>query len=114
MQDYARLLLSAINRYDPENAESINRLRDLVCWISDQKEIKKDPAISELLYIASQKMRVFGYNKLNEFTNDPSSDGSLIDEIGGQAIQNLYQSNSDKDITLDMSQKEVIDYFQSL
>ena len=63
MQDYAKLLLTAINRYDPDNVETIDRLRDLVCWISDQEEAKNDPVIAELLYIASQKMRVFGYNK---------------------------------------------------
>ena len=31
MQDYAKKLLSAINQYDPDNSESVNRLRDLVC-----------------------------------------------------------------------------------
>ena len=67
MQDYARHLLAAINRYDPDNEETVNHLRDLVCWISDHDEIKNDSVIAELLYIASQKMRVFGYNKLNGF-----------------------------------------------
>ena len=114
MQDYAKLLLTAINQYDPLEAETIDRLRDLVCWVSDKDELKKDPTIKELLYIASQKMRVFGYNKLNGFASDPSSDVSLMGDIGSHAIQSLYQSNSDKDITLDKTQKEVIDYFQSL
>lgn len=114
MQDYAKHLLSAINQYDPSTAETAERLRDLVCWISDQGELKKDPTIAELLYIASKKMRVFGYNKLNKFIVDPSPNVSFIDDISSQAIQSLYQSNSDKEITLDKSQKEVIDFYQSL
>ena len=114
MQDYAKLLITAINRYDPNEAETVDRLRDLVCWVSDQDELKDDLTIKELLYIASQKMRVFGYNKLNGFTSDPSSDGNLMRDVGSQAIQKLYQSNSDNDITLDKTQKEVVDYFQSL
>ncbi len=114
MQDYARLLLSAINKYNPDNVETINRLRDLVCWVSDQDDIKKEPTIAQLLYIASQKMRVFGYNKLNGFENNPFLDVSMMDNIGSSAIRNLYQSVSDKQITLDKTQKEVVDYFQSL
>ena len=114
MQDYARHLLAAINRYDPDNEETVDHLRDLVCWISDHDEIKNDSVIAELLYIASQKMRVFGYNKLNGFSNDSFADLSLMSDIGGQAIQNLYQSKSDNTITLDKTQKEVVDFFQSL
>lgn len=62
MQDYAKQLLSAINQYDADNPESVNHLRDLVCWISDNDALKKDKVLAQLLYIASQKMRVFGYN----------------------------------------------------
>ena len=114
MQDYAKLLLTAINQYDANNAASIDRLRDLVCWISDHDELKQDAAIAELLYIASQKMRVFGYNTLNGFTSDPSSNASIMDDIGSEAIQNLYQSNCNKNVTLDKTQKEVVDFYQSL
>lgn len=114
MQDYAKLLLTAINQYDANNAASIDRLRDLVCWISDHDELKQDAATAELLYIASQKMRVFGYNTLNGFTSDPSSNASSMDDIGSEAIQNLYQSNCNKNVTLDKTQKEVVDFYQSL
>ena len=114
MQDYAKLLLTAINQYDPDKAETIDRLRDLVCWISDQDEPKKNPLIAELLYIASQKMRVFGYNKLNGFVSDPGETAGSMTDIGSQAIQNLYHSDIDDSITLDKTQKEVVDLFQSL
>ena len=72
MQDYAKQLLSAINQYDADNPESVNHLRDLVCWISDDDALKKDKMIAQLLYIASQKMRVFGYNMLNGYSEDPN------------------------------------------
>ena len=114
MPDYVRLLLTAINQFDPDNAKTADRLRDLVCWVSDHDEIKSDSTIANLLYIASQKMRVFGYNKLNGFDSDPNSSIGLMDDIGNQAIQNLYHSQIDSSITLDKSQKEVIDLFQSL
>ena len=91
MQDYAKLLINAINKYDPDNSESVNRLRDLVCWISDNNEIKNDKPISELLYIASQKMRVFGYNKLNGFEKDPFAVVGSISNVGNEAIKRLYK-----------------------
>ena len=115
MQDYVNLLLSAINQFNPEKTDTINRLRDIVCWISDNAaELKEDPTIIELLFIASQKMRVFGYNKLNGLTGDSTTISSSIYDLGHHAIQNLYQSNSDHDITLDKTQKEVIELFQHL
>lgn len=112
MQDYVRQLLNAINLFDPSNDQTINRLRDLVCWISDNDELKKDSMIADLLYIASNKMRVFGYNRLNHF--DDSCNVDLISGLGNQAVKNLYKSQADGDIILDKSQKEVIDLFQSL
>lgn len=112
MQDCVSQLLKAINSFDPCNDQTINRLRDLVCWISDNDDYKKDPVIANLLYIASQKMRVFGYNRLNHF--DDNSNVGLITELGNQAINNLYKSQIDSEITLDKSQKEVVDLFQSL
>ena len=63
--DYVNLLLDAINRYDENDVESTNKLRDIVCIVSDNEGLKTDPLIRELLYTASQKMRVFGYNVQN-------------------------------------------------
>lgn len=114
MQDYAKLLIDAINKYDPDNSETVNQLRDLVCWVSDNSEIKIDPTIKELLYIASQKMRVFGYNVLNNFDKAPSVVAGSISDMSNHAIKCLYQSNSDETKTLDKTQKEVVDLFQRL
>lgn len=114
MQDYTGQLLTAINQYDPNDGQSRDHLRDLVCWISDDAELKKDPIIADLLFIASQKMRVFGYNKLNGYTDNPDTSVGMMGSIGDQAINELYRSDTDRNITLDQSQKEVIDLFQQI
>lgn len=62
MKDYINLLSRAINNYNDNDDKSKMELRDLVCIISDDEKQKDDPIVRELLYIASQKMRVFGYN----------------------------------------------------
>ena len=114
MQDYAKLLLSAINNYDPDNQTTVNHLRDLVCWISNDAELKKDRFIAELLYIASQKMRVFGYNFLNGFTEAPSGMVTMLDDMSNQAVRALYHSRVSDHFILDKTQKEVIDLFHSI
>ena len=114
MQDYVNRLLLAINRYDPNDVQTVNHLRDLVCWISDNDSLKKDSIIANLLYIASQKMRVFGYNMLNGFLEEPVPSSSVLDDFGNAAIVNLYRSQVNRVNILDQSQKEVIDTFQSI
>ena len=52
MQDYVNRLLLAINRYDPNDVQTANHLRDLVCWFSDNNSLKTNPIIADLLYIA--------------------------------------------------------------
>lgn len=117
MMDYAKLLLVAINNYNEEDLESKLRLRDLVCIISDNEEQKADPFICELLYIASQKMRVFEYNVQNGFyqkeamVNTTASELSLL---SNEAIRKHYQSKTRPTNILDKSQQEIIDFFQAL
>lgn len=114
MQDYVSLLLNAINNYDSKNQHSIDALRDLVCWISDNEELKKDKVVEELLYTASQKMRVFGYNKLNEFKTEPIPPVGILGAISAPAVTNLYRSKVNSNNILDKTQQEVVDLFQSL
>lgn len=114
MQDYAKQLLLAINKYDPEELKTVNHLRDLVCWISNNEVLKKDNFIANLLYIASQKMRVFGYNMLNGYTDDPNNSRAFMEDVSNQAIVNLYRSKVNEKNILDRTQKEVVDLFQSL
>lgn len=114
MQVYVSQLLTAINNYDPDNLQSINALRDLVCWISDDKVLKKDRVLAELLFIASQKMRVFGYNMLNKYKEEPISPASELSSISSSAVTNLYRSKVYSNNILDKSQQEVVDLFQQL
>lgn len=114
MQDYVSQLLYAINNYNPDDSESVNVLRDLVCWVSDNEMLKNDKVIAELLYIASQKMRVFGYNILNNFTEEPISSTGYLSNISGASITNLYRSKVYSNNILDKSQQEVVDLFQNL
>lgn len=114
MQDCVKDLLSAINQYDSNNKDSINRLRDLVCSVSDNEDLRKDPFIASLLYMASQKMRVFGYNMLNNFSSDPARNDSDLGAIRNSAIKNLYRSKVNPNNILDKSQMEVIDTFQNI
>ena len=56
MQDYVSRLLFAINGYDQNDPDSINHLRDLVCWISDNESLKQDKVIAELLYLVHRSI----------------------------------------------------------
>ena len=114
MQDCVNQLLNAINEYDPGNVESVNRLRDLVCICSDDARLKLDHFVASLLYTASQKMRVFGYNMLNHFNENPSSSSVSMDDVRDDAIKGLYRSKVNANNILDRTQKEVVDMFQSI
>lgn len=69
MLDYVNLLLDAINKYNEDDVDSKNRLRDLVCIISENDSVKSDPLIKELLYTASHKMRILGTMCRMDFIN---------------------------------------------
>ena len=92
-------------------------MRDLVCIISDDENQKRDPLIRELLYVASQKMRVFGYNVQNGFyQNDIVIDQTASDLalLRNQSIIKHYQSKVRANNILDKTQQDVIEFFQSL
>ena len=112
MQDYINRLMKSINNYNPDDEDSINELKNIVCWISDSTKAKEDKLVKELLYIASQKMRVFGYNVMNQLQEEPI-ESEAISEFGKEAITGLYRSNIYPNKILDKSQKEVIDLFQN-
>jgi len=114
MPDYISILLKAINEYNDTDTKSKTTLRDLVCVASEDKEVKKDPVIQSLLYIASQKMRVFGYNVQNNFTTDPDTTTSELTTLRNAAIIENYRSKVQPSNILDKTQKEIIDLYQSL
>lgn len=117
MQNYVNLLVNAINRYNEEDVKSRIRLRDLVCIISDDEKLKSDPLIRELLYTASQKMRIFGYNVHNGFYKDDifiELNPSELMYLRNQSICKRYQSKVRKNNILDKTQQDMIDFYQSL
>lgn len=117
MQDYLNLLLDAINNYNEEDMNSKNKLRDLVCIISENDNAKKDPLIRELLYTASHKMRTFGYNVQNGFYRQDAiieQNSSELMQLRNQSILNRYRSKVRSNNILDKSQQNIIDFYQSL
>ena len=114
MQDYADELLLAINKYREDDMASRERLRDLLCVISEQEKMKEDPFVKELLYLASQKMRMFGYNVQNGFEQNPGNAVSGLMHVQDEAVKNIYRSKSTPGNILDKSQQEVIEFFQGL
>lgn len=117
MLDYVNLLLDAINKYNEDDVDSKNRLRDLVCIISENDSVKSDPLIKELLYTASHKMRIFWYNVQNGFYKQENINEKHISELQAlynQSIVNMYRSKVRNNNILDKSQKSIIDFYQSL
>ena len=117
MLDYVNLLLDAINKYNEDDVDSKNRLRDLVCIISENDSVKSDPLIKELLYTASHKMCIFGYNVQNGFYKQENINEKHISELQAlynQSIVNMYRSKVRNNNILDKSQKSIIDFYQSL
>lgn len=112
--DYVKELLTAINNYTETDMQSKERLRDLICGISDNTDLIKDELMKELLYIASRKMRMFGYNVQNNLTSDPLKQKAGGITIKDEAISQFYRSKVWPNNLLDRFQKEVIDIFQQL
>ena len=112
--DYVKELLLAINKYNENDIKTKGRLRDLVCFISEQSTIKNDPLISNLLYLASQKMRMFGYNIQNNFSSNPEKNVSDLFTLRDESIKNIYRSKVRPNNILDKSQLEVIEFYQSI
>lgn len=112
--NYAELLLKAINEYNEDDLKSKTTLRDLICLISDNEELRNNHIIKNLLYIASQKMRVFGYNIQNGFNEDPDKSASTLTILQNESIKQNYRSQVWSNNILDKTQKDIIDYFQSL
>ncbi len=112
--DYAKELLQAINTYNDSDIRSKDNLRDLVCIISENEKLKVDPFISKLLYIASQKMRVFGYNFQNGFLEDPDVMVRPMEVLKNEAIKQNYRSKVWPKNLLDKTQKEIVELYQSL
>ncbi|NOU65777.1 DEAD/DEAH box helicase [Paenibacillus sp. LMG 31461] len=105
-------LLEFINAYDGSD-ESFNNLKDIVCEISEQSSEKDEPLMKELLYIASQKMRTFGYNIMNDLhLEDLTSDDDFSFVFQNNLIDQYYTTTTGN--RLDYNQMRVLREFQSL
>lgn len=117
MMDYVNLLLDAINRCSEEDIDSKIKLRNLICTISENNELKSDPLVRELLYTASHKMRIFGYNIQNGFYENKENYLHKYSELAfirEQSILKRYQSKVRSKNILDKTQQNIIDFYFSL
>lgn len=111
---YLYELVDLLNQYDGSNREMENRIRDLVCYISDSSEYMQIDLYRSIVFEAAQKLRMFGYIKgTNRIAQDEFFYDNLND-IKHSAIQNYYKSKVFSNNLLDKRQKEVIDKFMSL
>ena len=111
---YLYELVDLLNKYDEGNIEVENRVRDLVCYISDNSEYMQIDLYRSVIFEAAQKLRMFGYIKgVNRIAQDEFEYDNLND-IKHSAIQNFYKSKVYSNNLLDKRQKEVIDIFMSL
>ena len=60
---YLYELVDLLNQYDGSNREVENRIRDLVCYISDSSEYMQIDLYRSIVFEAAQKLRMFGYIK---------------------------------------------------
>lgn len=112
--EYLYKLVNLLNQYTEQNIEIENKIRDLICYISDNPDYMKNEIYRSVIFEAAEKLRLFGYIK---GTNKISIDEFNENEIFGikhNAIQNYYTSKVYKNNLLDRRQKYVIDTFMSL
>ena len=107
-------LVDLLNKYDEGNIEVENRIRDIVCYISDNPKFMQIDLYRSVIFEAAQKLRMFGYIKgANRIAQD-EFDYDNLNDIKHSAIQNFYKSRVYSNNLLDKRQKEVIDQFMSL
>lgn len=110
MNKYCFELLNAINQYDGSSNKT-DHIRKLICYISENKEIEKTKDVEELLFEASEVIRVFGYNKLNGLTSDKVLRNNDFGIIKAKLIDKYYRAESDRSALLDKQQKEILNIF---
>ncbi len=113
--DLLKQATKLINRQTLSQDEQII-LKDLLCYLSEWRKINANeiewyPQLDFILYNASRKLRTFGYNRLNGFTNDYINDNDQIALLKDTVVDELYKTKSG--FILDKAQKEVLDKFES-
>lgn len=103
-----------INKTNLSDGER-SRIKDLICFLSEwrknnEQESLQYPQLDYLLYCASRQIRVFGYNRLNNFTNEKMNSDDALIYVKDEVIGKYYQSQTG--FTLDKAQKEVLDIYE--
>ena len=97
------------------NESEIERLKDILCYLSEYRMNNLDyismyPQLDFVLYNASRKMRIFGYNRLNNLTVE-SVDESNLSLLKDHIVDELYKTESG--FILDKLQKDVLDEYEN-
>ena len=109
-----RNFIESLNNFDGSD-EGREILKNHVCYISEHKnEIEKTYPIDELLHIASQKLKVFGYDEMNKITAIELSDTSSIVDNAVKEYHESTMSSEKENVILDGLQKNIIDEYQKL
>ena len=105
--------IESINNFDYSDF-SRNTLKNYLCYFMEQNELLNSDFINQLIYIASEKLKNFGYEKMAHLSNIECSDKEFV---VSKAIKNYHKANisfGTNTIVLDGFQKEIIDKYQSL
>lgn len=113
LKGYIKELLSLVNTTEL-SAEQINRMKDLVCFLSEKKKAcsateEEKKRLEYILYSASVRMRTFGYNRLNSFSAEKINT-DVISQIKDDCVADYYKTETG--YVLDKQQKAVLDYFE--
>ena len=74
--EYLYELIDLLNRYTERNIEIENKIRGLVCYLSEKPECISNKLYRSVIFEASEKLRTFGYIKgqnkilINEFNEN--------------------------------------------
>lgn len=90
-------------------------LKNILCYLSECKKNNPKmegtyPQIDFVLYNASRKLRTFGYNRLNRFTNETINKDDDLSQIRDRVVDEYYKTESG--FVLDKAQKEILDDFE--
>ena len=107
--------INAINNYDGSD-EAKEQLKNHICYISENKSMFTELyPVEELLHDASLKLKVFGYDKMNNISKLEQRDE--IHLIVDDALKEYHKSSMSTDkeeIILDGMQKNIVDRYQQL
>jgi len=106
-------LVNLLNNYD-ESISAENRIRDLICFLSDSDENMKNELYRTVIFEAAERLRMFGYIKGPRKIDADEIDNNGSFDVKHQTIQNYYASKVFKNNLLDRRQKEIVDKYMSL